>query len=44
MNSLFESKIDDSQRVASAKHLPGDFKDDLTSEEDIEELLAKFSK
>jgi hypothetical protein len=44
MNSLFESKIDDSQRVASAKHLPGDFKDDLTSEEDIEKLLAKFSK
>jgi hypothetical protein len=44
MNSLFESKIDDSQRVASAKHLPGDFKDNLTSEEDIEKLLAKFSK
>ena len=44
MNSLFESKIDDSKRVASAQHLPGDYKDDLTSEEDIEELLAKFSK
>jgi hypothetical protein len=44
INFLFESKIDDSKRVASSQHLPGDSTDELTSEEDIEELLAKFSK
>jgi hypothetical protein len=44
MNSLFESKRDDSKRVASAQHLPGDATDDLSSEEDIEDLLAKFSE
>jgi hypothetical protein len=43
MNSLFESKIDDSKRVESTQHLPGDKSDNLTSREDIEELLAKFS-
>lgn len=44
MNSLFESKVDDSARVSSAKHLAGDEKDDLASNEDIEALLEQFGR
>lgn len=42
MNSLFEGKIDDSKRVSSAQHLPGDQNADLASNDDIEALLAQF--
>ena len=44
MNSLFESQVDDSARVPSAKHLAGDENDDLASTEDIEALLEQFGK
>ena len=44
MNSLFESQVDDSARVASAKHLVGDENNDLASTEDIEALLEQFGK
>ena len=42
MNSLFEAKVDDSKRVSSAQHLPGDQNADLASNDDIEALLAQF--
>ena len=42
MNTLFEGKIDDDKRVASAQHIPGDDSDDLASTDDIEALLAQF--
>ena len=45
MNHLFEGKIDDSKRVSSAVHLPGDTTtDDIVSSDDIEALLASFGK
>jgi len=45
MNHLFSGKIDDSKRVASAVHLPGDTgNDDVVSSDDIEALLASFGK
>ena len=45
MNELFAGKIDDSKRVASAHHLPGDTStEDVVSSDDIEALLASFSK
>lgn len=45
MNELFAGKIDDDKRVASARHLPGDSStDDVVSTDDIESLLASFSK
>lgn len=45
MNELFAGKIDDSKRVASARHLPGDNgTEDVVSSDDIEALLASFSK
>jgi hypothetical protein len=44
MNSLFESQVDDSMRVPSAKHLAGDENNDLASTEDIEALLDQFGK
>jgi len=45
MNHLFSGKIDDSKRVASAVHLPGDSTtDDVVSSDDIEALLASFGK
>lgn len=41
MNSLFEGKIDDSKRVASAVHIVGDTSTaDVVSEDDIESLIA----
>ena len=42
MNSLFEGKIEDSKRVASAQHIVGDTHNELVSNEDIEALLAQF--
>ncbi|PHS59025.1 MAG: chemotaxis protein [Sulfurimonas sp.] len=42
MNALFEGRIDDDKRVASAQHLPGDKNDELASMDDIETLLEKF--
>jgi chemotaxis regulatin CheY-phosphate phosphatase CheZ len=45
MNHLFAGKIDDSKRVASAVHLPGDTgTDDVVSSDDIEALLASFGQ
>lgn len=44
MNTLFEGKIDDEKRVASATHLAGDTHNDLASTDDIEELLEQFAK
>lgn len=44
MNHLFSSKIDDSKRVTSAVHLPGDSTADIVSSEDIEALLASFGQ
>lgn len=45
MNHLFSGKIDDSKRVASAVHLPGDTgTDDVVSSDDIEALLASFGQ
>ena len=42
MNTLFEGKIDDEKRVASAQHIAGDTHNDLASSDDIEALLAQF--
>lgn len=44
MNHLFSSKVDDSKRVTSAVHLPGDNTTDIVSSEDIEALLASFGQ
>lgn len=45
MNHLFSSKVDDSKRVASAVHLPGDQStDNVVSSDDIEALLASFGQ
>lgn len=44
MNHLFSSKVDDSKRVTSAVHLPGDATADIVSSEDIEALLASFGQ
>lgn len=45
MNQLFSGNIDDSKRVASARHLPGDSATaDVVSSDDIEALLASFEK
>lgn len=43
MNHLFAGKIDDSKRVTSAVHLPGDTTtENIVSNEDIEALLASL--
>ncbi|MFT5659657.1 MAG: hypothetical protein ACI9TV_000279 [Sulfurimonas sp.] len=42
MNTLFEGKIDDENRVSSATHIVGDENHDLASTDDIEALLAQF--
>ncbi|OBV28348.1 chemotaxis protein [Helicobacter sp. CLO-3] len=42
MNSLFESKIDDSKRVASAVYIAGDDNPNIADAEDIENLIASF--
>ena len=44
MNTLFEGKIDDENRVSSAKHIVGDENNDVASTDDIEALLAQFGK
>lgn len=44
MSSLFESQVEDSSRVSSAKHLAGDENEDLASTEDIEALLEQFGQ
>jgi len=44
MNTLFESKVDDSQRVSSAQHIVGDTHNDVASTDDIEALLEQFGK
>ena len=42
MNTLFEGRIDDDKRVASAQHIVGDTHTDVASDDDIEALLAQF--
>jgi len=42
MNHLFSSSIKDEDRVASAKHIPGDDNSDLVKEDDIEALIASL--
>ncbi len=42
MNTLFEGKIDDENRVSSAQHIAGDTHSDVASTDDIEALLAQF--
>ena len=44
MNTLFEGKIDDANRVSSAQHIAGDEHTDLASTDDIEALLEQFGK
>lgn len=44
MNTLFEGKIDDDKRVASAHHIVGDEHNDVASTDDIEALLAQFGQ
>ncbi len=45
MNQLFAGQIDDSKRVSSATHLPGDSTtEDVVSSDDIEALLASFGQ
>lgn len=44
MNTLFEGKIDDDKRVASATHIVGDTHNDTASVDDIEALLAQFGQ
>ena len=44
MNTLFEGKIDDEKRVASATHIAGDTHNDVASTDDIEALLAQFGQ
>ena len=44
MNTLFEGKIDDDKRVASAQHIAGDTHNDVASVDDIEALLAQFGQ
>ncbi len=45
MNSLFEGRVDDSKRVASATHIAGDTTtENVVSEDDIEALIASLGK
>ncbi|MFA7070419.1 MAG: chemotaxis protein [Sulfurimonas sp.] len=44
MNSLFEGRIEDEKRVASAQHIAGDTHSEVVSDDDIEALLAQFAK
>ena len=44
MNTLFEGKIEDEKRVASATHIAGDTHNDLASTDDIEALLEQFGQ
>lgn len=44
MNSLFESKIDDDKRVASAVHIIGDSSKNIADTKEIEELIASFGQ
>lgn len=44
MNSLFESKIDDSKRVDSAVYIAGDNNPNVANAEDIENLIASFGQ
>jgi len=44
MNTLFEGRIDDSKRVASATHIVGDTHNDTASVDEIEALLAQFGQ
>jgi hypothetical protein len=44
MNALLESRVDDSKRVSSAKHIVGDTETkDLVANDDIADLLEAFA-
>jgi seryl-tRNA synthetase len=43
MNALFEGKVDDDKRVASATHIVGDTHNELATTDDIEALLEQFA-
>ena len=43
MNELFSTNIKDEERVSSAQYIAGDNKDDVLSDEDIEEMLKQFA-
>jgi len=42
MSLLFEGKVEDENRVKSAKHIEGDSTEDVISNDDIEALIAQF--
>ncbi len=44
MSSLFDSKVDDNERVRSAIHIEGDSTKDAVNEDEIEALIASFGK
>ncbi len=44
MATLFEGKIEDDKRVASATHIVGDTHNDVASTDDIEALLEQFGQ
>jgi len=44
MNSLFSSNIKDEERVSSAQYIAGDNKEDVLSDEEIEQMLKEFAK
>ncbi len=44
MNMLFNSKVDDKDRVSSAIHIDGDGTQEVVNENDIEALIASFGK
>ncbi len=44
MSSLFDSKVEDHERVSSAIHIDGDGTQDVVNEDDIEALIASFGK
>lgn len=43
LNSILDTDVDDSKRVASARHLSGD-NNDTVSTQDLEDLIASFEK
>ena len=44
MNELFSSSKKDEERVSSANYIAGDSKDDVLSDEEIEQMLKQFAK
>ncbi len=44
MSSLFDSNVEDHERVSSAIHIDGDGTQEVVNEDDIEALIASFGK